>query len=303
VRLDRRSVLVGMAAASTPLAARAATPETTAEIPGPLLLEGIAHDGRRLYLGAVAGRNILTLDRGGRPSTLLPESLLGVFGLAADPKRNRLWAATALLDEPGRSELVEIDTLRRRAIARHAPPDGNPVASFGDVALTPDGDVLVSDSKGGAILRLRRGSKALETVVPAGKMRSPQGMVATRGRLIVADYSTGLHQVDLATGASAPIEGANIRGVDALIGWRGDLIAIQNGGAVPRILRLKFDAAGNPAGGDVLYEGGVLIEPTLGTVVGDHLLFIGRSQWGEADAKGKVKAGSGPTRVMSLALA
>jgi hypothetical protein len=292
-----------MGAAFAPLAVRAATPETTAEIPGPLLLEGIAHDGRRLYLGAVAGRNILTLDRGGRPSMLLQEPLLGVFGLSADPKRNRLWAATALLEEPGRSELVEIDTVRRRVIAHYAPPGGNPTASFGDVALTPDGDVLVSDSKGGAIFRLRPGGKALETVVASGRLRSPQGMVVRNGRLIVADYSTGLHRVDLATGASAPIEGANIRGVDALIGWRGDLIAIQNGGAAPRILRLKFDPAGHPAGGDVLYEGGVLIEPTLGTLVGERLLFIGRSQWGEADAKGQVKAGAGPTRVMSLALA
>lgn len=300
--IHRRAVLAGGVAALVcdPSYATAVV-ETYAEIPGPLLLEGIAHDGRRLYLGAVKGRSILTLDRGGRPSILLREPLLGVFGLACDAARSRLWAATSLLDEPGRSELVAIDTARRRAVARYAPPPGHPAAQFGDVALSPAGEVFVSDSKGGAVLRLRKGATTLETLLPPGKLRSPQGMVVSGDRLILADYATGLHQVDLQSGALSAIPGATIRGVDGLVAWKGDLIAIQNGGAAPRVIRIKLPAGEGPSA-EILYEGGVLIEPTLGVVLGDRLLFIGRSQWGEADAKGDLKPGYGPTRVMTLGL-
>jgi hypothetical protein len=293
--MHRRSVLAAMAALTALPARAAAQPETVAEIPGPLLLEGIAHDGRRLYLGAVAGRKVLSLDRGGRLWTSPFPDLLGVFGLVSQGAR--LWAATADLSQPGRSELVELDPGRGRVIARHKPPPGNPAALFGDLAASPAGDVFVSDSKGGAILRLKRGGKALETLVPPGRLKSPQGMVVDGQSLVIADYATGLHRVDLATGASTPIDGMNIRGVDGLCAHRSGLIAIQNGASTPRVIRL---APGQPPA--ILYEGGVLIEPTLGTIVGDRLLLIGRSQWGEANDKGEVRPGAGPTRVMSLAL-
>jgi hypothetical protein len=295
--MRRRAVLAGLASLAGAPALAAGHPEIIAEIDGPRLIEGIAHDGRRFYLGCVSDGRILSLDRGGRPSDLWPRPLFGVFGLAADPARNRLWAATARLDQPGRTELVEIDTLRRRAVARHAPPAGNPTATFGDVALSATGDVFVSDSKGGAILRLRRGASTLDTVLPAGRLKSPQGTVVQGERLVTADYATGLHRIDLASGALTPVENGAVRGIDGLLGWRGQLIAIQNGASTPRILR--FRPGREP---DILYEGGVLIEPTLGTIVGDRLLFIGRSQWGEANDKGEVRPGAGPTRVMSLAL-
>jgi hypothetical protein len=122
-------------------------------------------------------------------------------------------------------------------------------------------------------------------------------MVVQGGRLIVADYATGLHQIDLASRAFSPVENGGVRGIDGLTGWLGQLIAIQNAASTPRILR--FRPGREP---DILYEGGVLIGPTLGTVIGDRLLFIGRSQWGEANDKGEVRPGAGPTRVMSLAL-
>ena len=49
--MNRRAVVLGMAAATVPAIAHAATPQTYAEIPGPLLIEGIAHHNGRLYLG------------------------------------------------------------------------------------------------------------------------------------------------------------------------------------------------------------------------------------------------------------
>jgi hypothetical protein len=292
--MHRRAALAGMAAlVAGP--ARAAEPQTVAEIAAPLLIEGIAHDGRSLYLGAIAGRQILTLDPAGLPSVLPVGPLLGVFGMAC--RGRRLWAATADLAHPGQSELIEIDLERHRVVGRYRPPRELTAAIFGDVALGDGGEVFVSDSKG-SVLRMRRGG-ALQALVPPGKLRSPQGMVLDGGSLIVADYASGLHRVDLATGALTVIEGGGIRGIDGLVRHGGDLIAIQNGASRPRVIRLPI---AKPADAEILVESGVLIEPSLGTVVGDRLLFVGRSQWGEANDKGEVKPGAGPTRIMSLAL-
>jgi hypothetical protein len=123
--MRRCAVLAGLTSLVGAPALAAVHPETMAQVPGQRLIDGIAHDGRRLYLGCVADGQVLTLDRGGRPSDLLPAPLFGVFGLAADPTRNMLWAATARLDQPGRSALVGIDTVRRRAVAHH-PPETRP---------------------------------------------------------------------------------------------------------------------------------------------------------------------------------
>jgi hypothetical protein len=298
----RRAVILGMAATfpAAVCAAGVRHPETVFEFEGQHLVEGIAFDGRQFYLGTINSRWILIVENG-RVLDGMSQPLLGVFGIALDQNRNRLWAATARLAEPGRSELVEFNLATKRILGRYKPGVGHPQAAFGDLAIGLNGDVFVSDSKGGAILRLRKGATSLETLVPPGTLKSPQGMVVRGRLLIVADYSTGLHQVDLASGSLSFVEGATIRGVDGLMGWRGDLIAIQNGASTPRIIRISLPAGELP-GAEILYEGGVLIEPTLGTVVGDKLFFIGRSQWGEADAQGGVPKGAGPTRVMSLAL-
>lgn len=293
--MHRRAALAGMAALPASPALAAAEPQTVAEIPGPLLIEGIAHDGRLTYLGCIATRQILTLDRGGRPSVLPVGPLLGVFGLAAQD--TRLWAATADLSKPGRSELVEIDTDRRRIVGRYPPPRDLSGAIFGDVTLGAAGEVFVSDSKG-AILRLKPGG-ALETLVAPGKLKSPQGMVVDGGSLIVADYAGGLHRFSSRVGQPVAIEGATIKGIDGLVRHGDDLIAIQNGGSRPRVIRIPI---AKPTEAQILIESGVLIEPSLGTIVGERLLFVGRSQWGEANDKGEVRPGAGPTRIMSLAM-
>jgi hypothetical protein len=267
-----------------------------AEIPGPYLIEGIAHDGRRLYLGSIARGCIFTLEHG-RAKVLGVGPLHGVFGMAFGG--SRLWAATAELAIDDRTELVGIDLQRGRIASRYAPPSGVEEASLGDVTTGPAGDVFVSDSKG-SVLRLSREAGRLEVLVARGKLRSPQGMVVDGSSLIVADYATGLHRVDLATGSVTAMEGGAIRGVDGLVRHGADLIAIQNGGSRPRVIRIPI---ARPAEAEILVEGGVLIEPSLGTVVGDRLLFIGRSQWGEANEVGEVQPiGAGPTRIMSLNL-
>lgn len=63
-----------------------------------LIPEGIAWDakGRRFFLGSIAQRKIVTVDRQGRRRDFshADDRLETVLGLAVDAKRNRLYAVT-----------------------------------------------------------------------------------------------------------------------------------------------------------------------------------------------------------------
>jgi hypothetical protein len=304
----RRAVLTGVAASVIAAPALAATPTLIAEIPGPLLVEGIAVMAERIFVGAVQGRTLLVRDRGQaifRPFTAEP--LLGVYGLAADPRRNAVWAATAS-PPPTRgviaSELVGLDAATGRVFARFPLPEGPSHRQLGDLIIAANGTIYASDSRGGAILVLYPGATALQTLVKPGIIRSPQAFALLGEQLVVADYSTGLKRIDRRNGAVETFPGGDLRGVDGLCRWKAKLVAIQNGGAKPRIVRMDLaEAQQEVVGAEVLVEGQPLTEPTLGQVVGDDLYFVGRSQWDDFDDDGRPKAGIGPTRIMRLALA
>jgi len=278
-----------------------------AEIDGPLLVEGIAVLGERIFVGAVQGRTILVLDGGQatfRPLTTEP--LLGVYGLIADPRRNAVWAATAD-PPPGRgiiaSELVGIDAASGKVFGRFALPQGPGHRQLGDLTVAANGAIYASDSGGGAVFVLYPGATALQTLVKPGLMRSPQGLAFLGEQLVVADYSTGLKRIDRRNGAVEAFPGGDLRGVDGLCRWKTKLIAIQNGGMKPRVVRLDLaEALQEVVGAEVLVEGAPLIDPSLGHVVSDDLYFIGRSQWGDFEDDGRPRPSIGPTRIMRLAL-
>ena len=168
----------------------------------PVLIESVAFDHRRVrwLASSVHDRTIVALTAEGAASPFLAEdaAVLGVFGLALDEQRDVLWAATAGVaqahgltpEQTNTAELLMIDAGTGAVTARFSLPDDAEHA-FGDVALGPDGSVYVSDSLSGQILRLPPGGEALQVLVPAGVLGSPQGIVAAGdgSHLIVADYS------------------------------------------------------------------------------------------------------------------
>jgi sugar lactone lactonase YvrE len=176
--------------------------------------------------------------------------------------------------------------------------------------LGPDGTVYVADSTG-AILRLRpRAEATLETLLAPGALASPQGMAVTPdGRaLIVVDYSSGLHRIDLATGASVRLgapPGASLIGVDGLTRDGDALYAIQNGVAPQRVLRLTLNPAWTAIEGVEVIAANLpeMDEPTTGLVHDGGLVFVSRSQWSDFDEDGAPKPGAdGPAIIARLRL-
>lgn len=278
-----------------------------AAVPGGGLVESVARDERRgRWLAAmVRDRTIVALDDAGGVSPFLqPDAEIGgVLGLAMDDPAGVLWAATAPLppamqgrsaDAPApASALLKIDAASGRVLARYPAPAGR---MPGDVTLAPDGTVYVA---GGDLFQLAPGGEALEILLPAGAMRSPQGMaVVPHGdALIVADYSSGLWRVDRASGAAARLEApadASLIGIDGLISDGRFVYALQNGTAPQRVLKLTPNAGWRRIAAVEVLAANLpqLDEPTTGLLHDGDLVFVSRSQWTEFDGEGAPRTAS-----------
>ncbi len=273
-----------------------------AELPGAMLVESAVRDQGRWLVSLVRGRTIVAVDDAGVVSPFLqPQApVAGVLGLALDESAGVLWAATAPVPPAihglgtgavPAGALLKIDVASGRELARYPAPTGE--RSFGDVALAADGTIYVADSSGGDIFQLKPGAAALETLLSAGTLGSPQGMVLTPDgtALIVADYSSGLWRIERASGATQRLSTsayASLIGIDGLTTDGRVLYGFQNGIAPQRVLKLVPDAGWTAIEAvEVVAANLPLIdEPTTGLVRNGELVFVSRSQWSDFDGEG-----------------
>lgn len=279
----------------------------------PLAIENVVRDAARdrLLVSAIAGRTILQIDAQGAASPWLSAEapVAGVLGMALDAERGLLWAASAGLGaatpdaaDPlrGQTELLKIDLADGRLLARYRPPSAAR-RSLGDVAVGPDGTVYVSDSLAGDIWRLRPGAETLEMLTPTGVFGSPQGLAlsADGEGLIVADYGSGLHRIDLSTGQATMMPApphVSLIGMDAVL-RRGDrLIVVQNGTAPKRVLELMLSPDQTAVTGARVLAANLdaMTDPAGGSLDGADLLFVSVSQLGAYDDDGGLPNGSPP---------
>lgn len=279
----------------------------------PILVEALAYDHRdRLLVSSVHRPGVYRLQKNGALKRWSARgSTQGVFGIVADRVRGDLWAAssgTAHGGDPAAAPaLIRFNLRNGRVREIIAAPEG--AKSFGDVALGPDGTVYVSDSGAGDVLRLRPGGTALEKMVGLGERGSPQGLALSPDTrtLVFAGYGSGLHRIDLVTGAHARIatpDGIELRGIDGVVRDDDDLVVVQNGVAPSRVLRLELNEDWSAVERlDVLVRDGGMQEPTGGVVRDGAFVFVSRSQWTDFDADGKLKTPTtAPAVISRLAL-
>lgn len=276
------------------------------------IVEGLAYDPAtaRLFAGSVVDGRLLVRggDRAWR-AVPLDGPVGGLFGMAVDAKRRLLWLTSGVAEQVADPAhvfrgLIAVD-LDRLAVVRRVPLAGE-AGSPGDLVVAADGTVYVSNAENGAIHVCAPRCDRLADLVPPGRFRNPQGLALSRDgrRLYVADYGYGLAVIDLRTGDIARVVArgpAMLDGIDGLVGWHGDLIAIQNGTNPRRIVRLRLGSKGrvvrsievleraNPDWG----------EPTLATVAGNRLLFVADGQWERFAARG-APVGREPPRVTPI---
>jgi sugar lactone lactonase YvrE len=271
-----------------------------------LIAEDIVYDpgGDKFYISSVRHSKILSIDKHGASAEFV-HGEWPIMALGMDSKRRILWASAVAIPEgvglrkedEGRSALLKysLDTgvlLRRYDLTKDAKH------ALGDMTVSADGDVFVSDGEG-AVYWVEHGKDSLDILVPKGVFHSPQtpALSPDGRRLFVPDYSRGIGIVELASRQVRLLEHSkelSLGGIDGMYLSGRTLIAIQNGTAPERLIRMTLDEslqrvlewetieANWPGLGD----------PTHGVVVGQQFYFIANSGWDLMGDDGSPKPGA-----------
>jgi DNA-binding beta-propeller fold protein YncE len=267
------------------------------------IVEGVATDGKTIWISSVLDRKILACRSTCRTLATLPAGL-HPFAIAWDGGRKRLWIAAdcppgvAGIKPCERGALLALD-ISGRIRTRMAPASGS--FHSGDVSASPAG-VFVSDSQNGAIYRLV--GHSLVTVMKPGIGKSGQGTAlgADGTRLLVADYGQGVGVIDLKSGARTILlrsNGRPLRGIDGLVRCGSIYYGIYNGDSPGLLLAinpkesvLAFD---QPMG-----EDGSLSDPTQIAYDGKRLLIVENSGWSDLEKPGSARTSG--ARIVSIPL-
>lgn len=287
-------------------AAAQAEPVTVFSVPASEhLIEGIAADGRTIWVTSVLDRHVVAWRSGRFKRIDMPASAGAPFAIAYDARRRWLWIATNCLDDPktehcGTPSLIAID--RKGLLRRQLVPGGD--FHPGDVSV--DGErVFVSDSANGAVYRCTNDCRALDPLIRPTGRASAQGSAAYDNgrRLLVADYSRGIISIDLSTRAETLVttaDGKKLRGIDGLVRVGDRFIGVANAATPGALISFRVDVDGKLWDISEVEIGKAIVDPTQLAVSGGDLLAIGDSQWARYGAGGSGRAGQQPTPIVRI---
>lgn len=252
------------------------------------------------FVTSIRHRTIAEIRHDGSRRTLLGDTpgLGSMLAVRFDGARNALWATTAGLPrvhgrsgDPAIAALLLIDAATGKVQRRYELPAASGARIPGDLAVGPDGDVFITDSGQPLLYHLRAGAEKL-TVIRSAWFRSLQGVaVAADGTVYLADYSHGLLELNVGTGAVSALHAPrNVTslGLDGIVLHDNGIIAIQNGVSPARVVKFHLGADGRTITHVETLDRNAAIadEPTIGTIAGNEFVYVANSQWGKYDADG-----------------
>jgi sugar lactone lactonase YvrE len=301
------TVLARVKAAREPVSAS----KSFLTLPEPdLIAEDIAYDprGDKFYISSVRHSKILSMDKRGASAEFVREGqkdVWAILALGVDSQRRILWASTVAMPEgigfrkedEGRSALLKY-SLATGALLKRYDLTKDAKHALGDLTVSAAGDVFVSDGEG-AVYWVEHRRDSLEILVDKGVFRSPQtpALSPDERKLLVPDYSRGIGIVDLSSRQVRLLEHPkelSLGGIDGMYLSGRTLIAIQNGTAPERLIRMTLDASLTRVLEWETIEANWtgLGDPTHGVVVGQQFYFIANSGWDRMADDGSVKAGA-----------
>jgi sugar lactone lactonase YvrE len=229
------------------------------------------------------------------------------LAVSADPRRKVLWVTTSAMpgfrgfpkEDEGKALLLEVDPDTGKILHRFDPGTTGPTV-LGDMCVTDDGTVYVTDSIGGGVYRLHGDLQTAKLEKIADGLFSPQTPVLAHDgkRLFVADYTMGVAVIDLA--AAGPVgkinylphpENVAVVALDGMYLSGDSLIGIQNGTEPVRILRLLLNQAQTEITDAQVIEQGVGHDPTHAVAVDGWFYVSANVGWSKVDDSGKLKPG------------
>jgi DNA-binding beta-propeller fold protein YncE len=166
-----------------------------------------------------------------------------------------------------------------------------------DVAVAPDGTLLVTDSGGGGVWRLDPQTGSVEALVPLGKAPGANGIaVAPGGDVAYVAASRRPLRVDLRSGEVVPLTlppRENAAAIDGLYWHDGTLIGVQNVTTPARVIRLRLAADGRTVTAVETLQShhqAAFDEPTTAAIAPGGLYVLARTQVSRFNAKGEIDA-------------
>jgi hypothetical protein len=273
-----------------------------------LLAEDVDYDPRtrRFFVTSVGERKIVSTEAGGAGSEFAraPDGW-PMLAIKVDSSRGVVWATEVAIQgfnlpesDWGRSAVLCYDLKSGKLLRRI---EGPRPSGLGDMALTANGDVIVSDGDGGGVYRVLAKGNALERL-DNGDFISPQtpAMHPDGKHIFVPDYVRGIGVLEIATKQVRwlSMEGRfALNGIDGLYFARGRLIAVQNGTSPERVVAFTLDPSFTRIESETIIERSTetLGDPTHGVVIGNDFYYIANSGWDAVDDRGNVKPGAKPT--------
>lgn len=269
---------------------------------------------KRFFLTTVRGKKIVSTDQTGTITEFAkaPDDW-PLLAIKLDPGRSLIWATEVALQgfifapEPdwGRSAVLCYDLKTGKLLRRIEGPHGS---ALGDMTLTPDGAVIVSDGDGGGVYRIQGEAEGLERL-DAGDFISPQTpAVDPDGKTIfIPDYVRGIAILVVGTNEVRWLSMEDqfaLDGIDGLYLQDHTLLAVQNGTSPERVVAFALDPARTKIISETLIERSTktLGDPTHGVIVGSEFYYIANSGWDMIDEHGNLKPGEHPSQAFIMRL-
>jgi hypothetical protein len=245
---------------------------------------GLAYDevSRRFLFGDMRGRRLFVLGEGStRTADLVRADAAGFFDVTAleiDPRRGDLWVTTTEADG-STGGIHRLQLISGRAIAKFDAPAGTG-ARLTDLAVAANGTVLVLDSAGRRVLRLRPGAKAVDAAM-SFTVDSPVSLaVADTDRVVYLAHGGGILRLDLQTRSATPVNAPGslvLTGFERIRWHRNSLVGVQTMADGSRaLIRLQLNRAGTAITAAGLLEAS-MAAPASGplslTISGDDLYY------------------------------
>lgn len=233
------------------------------------------------------------------------------LAISADPKRKVLWITASAMpgfsgfskEDEGKAALMAIDPKSGKVLHRFDLEIAGP-AVLGDMCVTDQGTVYVTDSIGGGVYRVQGNLQTAKLEKIAAGLFSPQTPALARDgkRLFVADYTMGIAVIDLPAAGAMPNPAAKLNylphpenvaavGLDGMYRNGDSLIGIQNGTEPERIVRFLMNPAETEITRDeVIHQIGHL-DPTHAVEADGWFYATANVGWSKVDDSGQLKPG------------
>ena len=240
------------------------------------------------------------------------------MAISYDPARKMLWVTASAMPgfsgfpkgDDGKTQLMEIDPASGK-ILHHFDLAAKDPAVLGDMQVTADGTVYVTDSIGGGVYRVHGDLQTAKLEKIADGLFSPQTPVLARDgrRLFVADYTMGIAVIDLpAAGAMAKVsylphpENVAVVALDGLYLDGDSLIGIQNGTDPVRIMRYRLNHAQNGiTDAEIIEQSERMGDPTHAVAADGWFYVSANVGWSKVDDDtGQLKPGAAFTSPVLL---